>query len=322
VTADPVLVLAWLVLAHLVADFVLQTESIALGKQGSGRQALLALLAHAAIVGACLLPLPVIFGTAGLAALVVVTVTHAVIDRTKVLLTRRVEAAALSAAHRAHEPAAPAASLGTAWTPVPAFLFVVDQAAHIAVLVAAWAMWLAPTVPSTAFADAVAGVLAGRDPAAFHRLTVAAVVIASLVIVNVRAAALLVGTLVHPRQMITGTDPVAAPVRPTATGYTVRVGRWEGRVDPDPPAAPPPAPTSPARVGLVIGVIERLLIVTLVLAHAEAAIGLVVAAKTLARFKQLDDRSFAEYYLLGTLASVGIALGSAIAAGAALASLA
>jgi hypothetical protein len=50
-----------------------------------------------------------------------------------------------------------------------------------------------------------------------------------------------------------------------------------------------------------------------------ATIGLVVAAKTLARFKQLDDREFAEYYLLGTLASVTIAVATSLIAQAALA---
>jgi hypothetical protein len=99
-------------------------------------------------------------------------------------------------------------------------------------------------------------------------------------------------------------------------------------------AAPEPAPVavasmedvrstgssfaSPARIGATIGVLERLLIVGFVLTNATAAIGFVVGAKTLARFKQLDDRDFAEYYLLGTLASVAIALGSALVADAAL----
>jgi hypothetical protein len=39
-----------------------------------------------------------------------------------------------------------------------------------------------------------------------------------------------------------------------------------------------------------------------------------VAAKTLARFKQLDERPFAEKYLVGTLASVTVAVASALAA--------
>ena len=76
---------------------------------------------------------------------------------------------------------------------------------------------------------------------------------------------------------------------------------------------------SPARVGATIGILERLLIVTFVLTNATAAIGFVVAAKTLARFKQLDDRQFAEYYLLGTLASVSVAIASGIVAAAAFA---
>ena len=56
----------------------------------------------------------------------------------------------------------------------------------------------------------------------------------------------------------------------------------------------------------------------LVLAGQAAAIGFVIAAKTLARFRQLDDRHFAEYYLVGTLASVTLALSTSIVAAAAI----
>ena len=48
--ADPILVIAWLVLAHLAADFVFQTGGIALAKSGRGRQATGGLLVHALIV--------------------------------------------------------------------------------------------------------------------------------------------------------------------------------------------------------------------------------------------------------------------------------
>ncbi|GAC1664349.1 MAG: hypothetical protein NVS9B8_04610 [Candidatus Limnocylindrales bacterium] len=57
------------------------------------------------------------------------------------------------------------------------------------------------------------------------------------------------------------------------------------------------------------------------LTGSEAAIGFVVAAKTLARFRLLDDRDFAEYYLLGTLASVSVAIISALIGRAALGAL-
>jgi len=83
--------------------------------------------------------------------------------------------------------------------------------------------------------------------------------------------------------------------------------------------APTAVPSgAPARIGATIGAFERLLIVTFVLVNAIAAVGFVIAAKTLARFKQLDDRGFAEYYLLGTLASASVAIGSALVAQAAL----
>jgi len=70
----------------------------------------------------------------------------------------------------------------------------------------------------------------------------------------------------------------------------------------------------PERMGATIGVLERLLVVVLVPAGGPAAVGFVVAAKTLARFKELNKKRFAERYLLGTMASVTVALISALAA--------
>ena len=64
--------------------------------------------------------------------------------------------------------------------------------------------------------------------------------------------------------------------------------------------------------------LERLLIVVFVVISAEAAVGFVIAAKTIARFRLLDDRDFAEYYLLGTLGSVSVAIFTGLLAKAAL----
>jgi hypothetical protein len=60
--------------------------------------------------------------------------------------------------------------------------------------------------------------------------------------------------------------------------------------------------------GRAIGVLERGLALTLVLLGQYGALGLVVAAKSLARFKAMEDREFAEYFLVGTLASLLLAL--------------
>ena len=60
--------------------------------------------------------------------------------------------------------------------------------------------------------------------------------------------------------------------------------------------------------GRTIGALERALALTLVLLGEDAAIGWIIAAKSLARFKALEDREFAEYFLIGTLASFLLAL--------------
>ncbi len=65
--------------------------------------------------------------------------------------------------------------------------------------------------------------------------------------------------------------------------------------------------------GLLIGVLERALALTLVLIGQFGALGLILAAKALARFRAMDDRDFAEYVLIGTLASMLLALGVGVA---------
>jgi uncharacterized protein DUF3307 len=335
--ADPILTLAWLVLAHLVADFVIQTGPIVAAKNSPGTRGWLGLLAHGLGVGVCLVPVALAFGVPGLWALLVITIGHALIDRTKILLTRRVERRAVAAANQRHEGRPPAAGLGRAWTPLPALYFAVDQLAHLAVSFAAWAIWLSGQPPTAEWATFFGNLLAGRDLAAVHDAALFAAVIASLLIANVRAGALFVAILVRPNELGAeigalagapepGPDVTAATPPAAGRAWDIRLGPIAGRVEEDPPpAAAAPvreadsATPPPAQVGATIGVLERLLIATFVLAGAEVAIGLVVAAKTIARFRLLDDRDFAEYYLLGTLGSVSVAIVTGLIAKAALA---
>ena len=62
----------------------------------------------------------------------------------------------------------------------------------------------------------------------------------------------------------------------------------------------------PAR-GRFIGYLERMIVFLLVLSGEVNAIGFVLVAKGIARFQQLDDRAFAEYFLIGTLMSIAMA---------------
>lgn len=285
------LVLAALVLAHLVADFVLQTDAIALGKFGDSPRAWSWLGLHALIVTLTALPLVVVFGVRGLTYVVITAIAHFTIDRAKIVLTMRAPQPAPDAVAEGGDPAAGPA-LDRAWSARPAGLFVLDQLAHLAVLIVLWyaVLWAAPA--TDVWNDLVGRFAQQADPQAVYRLTLVVVVLLDLAIVNVRAASLMIGTLVRAPQ------PGVSDARAmAASGAGV-------------------APE--ARVGAVIGILERLIVVALVLVSQYAAIGLVVTAKTIARFKQLDDRQFAEYYLLGTLASIVTAILTGMVAVAAL----
>lgn len=61
-------------------------------------------------------------------------------------------------------------------------------------------------------------------------------------------------------------------------------------------------------IGRLIGNIERVLIFILVLSGDMAAIGFIIAAKSIARFEEMKKKQFAEYYVIGTLTSVIIAI--------------
>lgn len=59
--------------------------------------------------------------------------------------------------------------------------------------------------------------------------------------------------------------------------------------------------------GRKIGFVERVIILILLYLNQYSAIGLVLTAKSIARYDKITkDEDFAEYYLLGTLISVGI----------------
>ena len=69
------------------------------------------------------------------------------------------------------------------------------------------------------------------------------------------------------------------------------------------------AESATLRAGRAIGTLERWIMVTLILVGQYGLIGLVLTAKSIARFKKIEqDPEFAEYYLLGTLYSTLIAL--------------
>ena len=64
--------------------------------------------------------------------------------------------------------------------------------------------------------------------------------------------------------------------------------------------------------GLYIGWLERFLILTALLLQSPAAVGLILAAKTITRYPEFKSARFAEYVLIGTLLSVSLAFVGAV----------
>jgi hypothetical protein len=67
--------------------------------------------------------------------------------------------------------------------------------------------------------------------------------------------------------------------------------------------------------GLYIGWLERFLVVTALLLQSPATVGLILTAKSIARYPEFKSERFAEYFLIGTLLSLSLAiLGGALLA--------
>jgi len=60
--------------------------------------------------------------------------------------------------------------------------------------------------------------------------------------------------------------------------------------------------------GLYIGWLERFLVITALLLQSPATVGMILTAKSIARYPELKSQRFAEYYLIGTLLSISMAL--------------
>lgn len=60
--------------------------------------------------------------------------------------------------------------------------------------------------------------------------------------------------------------------------------------------------------GMYIGWLERFLIVTAILMQSPAMVGLILTGKSIVRFPEIKAPRFAEYFLIGTFLSMGIAI--------------
>lgn len=68
------------------------------------------------------------------------------------------------------------------------------------------------------------------------------------------------------------------------------------------------APEQLQNAGLYIGWIERALIITAMALQSPALVGLILTGKSIARFPEFKEPRFAEYFLIGTLLSITLAV--------------
>ncbi len=238
--------LVLLFVGHAIADFVVQTESIAARKE---RQMSAMLIHGLATLGTHVVVAVPFLTPQLLVGLIALGVVHTVTDIVRRAIVRDIP-----------ERAFPG--------------LMVDQAVHAAAILALW-WFVAERSGSVQFADWVpCG--AGGAIATYGRIAA----VAGGLALNWKG-----GTAVVRRLL--ARYPEVVPAEAGESGHQYAMGR-------------------------TIGCLERTLVFSLVLFGQWGALGFVIAAKSIARFRELDDKSFADYYLIGTLASMLVAVGTGI----------
>jgi hypothetical protein len=233
-----------LLLAHLLADFPLQSSAMVLAKKTGWLAYAKHGLIHYLCAQGCLLlftdePL---YSLRVQGLLVVYVLVHVATDIGKQVL------------------------VGSKVFPDRAWLFLADQAAHVATIIAiAWGMTRVPWVTLRAL-------VRWSDTEKLHLLVAGVVYVAALF----------------------------------GGGYFIRY--CTRSLSAELLAARGETREELRNAGLYIGWLERFLIITALLLQSPALVGLVLTGKSIARFPQFHDARFAEYFLIGTLLSIGIAL--------------
>lgn len=276
-----------LILAHLVGDFYLQTRTMAAHKS----QYLIRHLVHHLILTLFVLTLLAFanrrlhlsFFQIACASLMIV-LFHYGIDQGKIIVSKK------------HG------------SPLyPLYLFVIDQFLHVASIMFVCAFFLNVNFP--AYFDRLSAVIKKGLPlqaAPVSVLLLLAIMLIVATTVSGHFIRFLVGmipdrlSLSEGKYVLTNQETGSDASRNTSSlqeKYTYLINKKSDRTR-----------------GVTIGYFERLLVIVLMASGAYSGIAFIAAAKSIARFKQMDDRDFAEYFLLGTLASmfIGVVCGIVI----------
>ncbi|MCR4403036.1 MAG: DUF3307 domain-containing protein [Firmicutes bacterium] len=282
-------------LAHVVADFALQADSVV---ESKGKRIPRGYLKHGAIV---LVSNAIAFHVYGLkvaaAIAAAVAATHIGIDWLKSMAEGRgAVGSTRSGAGASGRSGTSSGAIGDARSGFDGLdgrgatrgllVFLLDQCAHVAVLVGVWE--LAVDLYVARLSESVLRIYQGT----FLRKTVQALLPACTAL-DLSFDKVLIIALAYVTVVFVG----AVFVRQVLDAFSIYA-----------------EPRLSTRAGRCIGMAERALMLTLVLVDALPSIAFVLTAKSLARFQELNDMGFAEYYLVGTLTSAVVAVSVGIAA--------
>lgn len=245
-----------LVLAHVVADFLLQGKNMA-GKKDQGR--LSGYVFHAITVWVSfMLVFLQMLHLRLVVTLTVMTLLHVGQDAIKCFITRKTSPCS------------------------EALIFVLDQALHLLVLFVYWVLWLPINGASPTVRWSLAAMLPEPGRAWFKQMFLPvfnADLLATLIVYIV----VIYGGAVFVRKVLDISPVSLSADRERSIGEILDTGRY-------------------------IGMVERLILLTFIAVDAISAIAFVLTAKSIARYQELNQKDFAEYYLVGTLTSTAVAL--------------
>ena len=234
-----------LLLGHLTADFLLQSNALVRRKKSGEARGYLqhAMLQYLAMTGVIVASAPsILLRLRFQIVLITLTAIHVLIDWGKLRLTRS----------------------GAIRDGIAGFL--ADQALHIATIAAAVLLYAG--LPVTSVFRVIRALSPYREKILFVLVIYVAAVFAGGYVVRYITRSLL---------------------------EKVPDGRDESH-------------TELQNAGLYIGWLERILILTAVILRSPATIGLVLTAKSIVRYPELRSGRFAEYFLIGTLLSIILAI--------------
>jgi len=267
--------LAVLILAHLLADFILQPASLIALKQRKNQARKFwnsGVFWHSVVhlaVSTALLVLWGLWNWRYLLAVVCIFAVHYLIDRFKFL-----------------------------WKMPGTWVFILDQALHFACIYSVLLAFELAAAPVPLIGLAVSFGQHSLELSLSSKLALGAMCVIGLVWVSGHLVKNILGSLrlrsFESLKKPTGENSSASPEnQPTLT---------EDKDD----------RSAEASTGMYIGYLERLLVGVFMVSGIYTGLGLLGTLKTLARFKQLENREITEYFILGTMLSMllGMLLGA------------